>query len=174
MLDIREKQRQGSVTTPVCRSYSALTFDGCPACVGAALDATVQAGIYTLGRTAPGMTSQIEGTVEMVYALGVKLRDELGNEIGSDQIAAEQTVSAVGIGGDWDEGPVDTTDDAEESTAEAAEHGTSMRLEDFQTVLDRLELAPAGPHGQCGVIAGHLYGFDRLIGLFEIQVAPAI
>jgi hypothetical protein len=172
MLDIKEKQRIGTVTTTACRSYSALTFDGCPACVGAALDAIVQAGMFTLGRTAPGMTSQVEGPLEMEYSLRVRLTDELGGEIGADEIAAEQTVSAVGIGGEQDGDPADATDEAEEEEADA-EHGASMQLEDFQTVLDRLELAPAGSRGLCGLIAGHLYGFDRLIGLFEIQVAPA-
>ncbi len=48
-----------------------------------------------------------------------------------------------------------------------------MRLEDFQTVLDRLELAPLGNHGLCGRIAGRLYGFERSIGRFEVDVAPA-
>jgi hypothetical protein len=160
------------VTTTECRSYSALTFDGCPACVGAALDAIVQAGMYTLGRTAPGMARQIEGPLEMAYTLKVKLVDELGQEIGADEIAAEQTVSAIGIGGELDGDGIDTTDEDEEN-GEPTEHGASMRLEDFQTVLDRLELAPAGSQGLCGLIAGHIYGFDHLIGLFEIQVAPA-
>ena len=162
------------VTTTECRSYSALVFDGCPACVGAALDAIVQAGMYTLGRTAPGMTSQTEGPLEMVYTLKVKVVDESGEEIGADEIAAEQTVSAIGIGGEFDGDGVDTTDEYEdEENREGAEHGASMRLEDFQAVLDRLELAPAGSQGLRGLIAGRIYGFDRLIGLFEIKVAPA-
>ncbi|MGZ6265300.1 MAG: hypothetical protein ACXWN4_00145 [Candidatus Limnocylindrales bacterium] len=173
MIDIREKQRMGTVTTAACRSYSALTFDGCPACVGAVLDAIVQAGMFTLGRTAPGMAEQVEGPLDMEYALRVRLTDELGGELGTDEIEAEQTVSAIGIGGEEDGGTVAETDEADEDEFET-EHGASMRLEDFQTVLDRLELAPAGRHGQCGVIAGHLYGFDQLIGRFEIQVAPAI
>lgn len=160
------------VTTTECRSYSALVFDGCPACVGAALDAIVQAGMYTLGRTAPGMTSQIEGPLEMAYTLKVKLVDELGREIGADEIDAEQTVSAIGIGGELDGDDLGTTDEDEEN-GEEAEHGATMRLDDFQTVLDRIELAPAGSQGLCGLIAGHIYGFDQLIGVFEIQVAPA-
>jgi hypothetical protein len=118
------------------------------------------------------MASQIEGPLEMAYALKVKLLDESGREIGADEIAAEQTVSAIGIGGELDGDGIDTTDEDEEN-GEPTEHGASMRLEDFQTVLDRLELAPAGSQGLCGLIAGHIYGFDHLIGLFEIQVAPA-
>lgn len=174
MLDVPEKQRMSGVTTTECRSYSALVFDGCPACVGAALDAIVQAGMYTLGRTAPGMTNQTEGPLEMVYTLKVKVIDESGEEIGADEIAAEQTVSAIGIGGELDGDGIDTTDeDVDEENGEETEHGASMRLEDFQTVLDRLELAPAGSQGLRGLIAGRIYGFDRLIGLFEIQVAPA-
>ena len=174
MLDVPEKQKMSGVTTTECRSYSALVFDGCPACIGAALDAIVQAGMYTLGRTVPGMTNQSEGPLEMAYTLTVKVVDESGQEIGADEIAAEQTISAIGIGGELDGDGIDTTDeDVDEENADETEHGASMRLEDFQTVLDRLELAPAGSRGVHGIIAGRIYGFDRLIGLFEIGVAPA-
>ena len=162
----------GTGTTTACRSYSALTFDGCPVCAGAALDAVVQAGMFTLGRTAPGMADQAEGPLEMEYSLSVRLTDESGSELGADDIVAEQTFSAIGIGGELDGDGIDATDEYEDE--DETEHGVSMRLDDFQTILDRLELAPAGPRGLSGLISGHLYGFDRLIGLFEIQVAPAI
>jgi hypothetical protein len=39
-------------------------------------------------------------------------------------------------------------------------------------VIDKLELGPVGG-GMCGIIAGRLYGFERSIGRFEVEVSPA-
>jgi hypothetical protein len=168
MIDISEKRRMGSVTTAACRSYSALTFDGCEACVDAALDATGQAAIYILGRAAPDLANQFDGPVDMSYVLRVMLVDDLGQRLGSDELMVDQTISAVGV----DDPETSRQTAGEDSDDEASETATSMRLEDFQTVLDRVELAPAGTHGLCGSIAGHLYGYDRPIGVFWVEVTP--
>lgn len=156
------------MTVVRCRSYPAQTFDGCSACISAALDAIGQAGIFVLGRAAPGLTSQAQGPLEMTYLLRVKLFDDLGERIGSDEIEAEQTIEAVDLPDEADQAVGEHGDGGEE-----AEGDTSMRLEDFQTVLDRLELSQAGPHGLCGSIAGHLYAFQQLVGTFEIEVVRA-
>jgi hypothetical protein len=169
MLDISEKRRIGSVTQAACRSYSALTFDGCEACVDAALDATGQAAVYILGRAAPDMSNQFDGPVDMSYVLRIMLVDDMGKRLGSDEITVDQTISAV-AGDDSLETDPQTT--GQESDDEASGSATSMQLEDFQTVVDRLELAPAGAHGLCGSIAGHLYGYDRPIGVFWVEVTP--
>ena len=47
-----------------------------------------------------------------------------------------------------------------------------MRLDDFQTFLDRIVLEPSGPVGLSGVIAGNLFAYDRLVGGFQVDVAP--
>jgi hypothetical protein len=157
------------MTVIQCRSYPALTFDGCPACVDAALDAIGQAGLYVLGRTAPDLAGQTQGPLKMNYLLRVQLFDESGEKIGSDEIGAEQTIEAIRLS---DESAGDAGDAADAADADDATVRSSMRLEDFQTVLDRVELSPSGPHGLCGSIAGHLYAFERSIGAFEIEVVP--
>lgn len=163
----------GMVMTVPCRSYPALTFDGCPACVGAALEAAEQAGIYVLGRTAPGLASQTAGPLEMAYRMKVRLFDETGEELAADELEAEQTIEAVRPDDESVEEVVDTADEDEDGgTGGDGEDHSTMRLDDFQTVLDRLELAPAGPRGLSGIIAGRLFGFERSIGEFEIEVAP--
>ncbi len=141
----------GTVTTAACRSYSALTFDGCPACVGAALDAIVQAGMFTLGRTAPGMAGQVEGPLEMEYALRVRLTDELGGEIGADEIVAEQTVSAIGIGGEEDGGTVEETDEAEAGRV----GDRARRLDAAGGLPDGPGPAGAGPGRTARSVWGH-------------------
>lgn len=172
MLDIREKPRIGNVMTLACRSYSALKFDGCPACVDAALDAVVQAGMYTLGRTAPSLAGPVEGPLGMAYVLRVKLVGEMGEQIGADEVTAEQTISAVPLDDEWGEIADEAVGEDEAEEDDAGDHA-SMQLQDFQTVLDRLEVAPMGKQGLCGTISGRLFGFDRSIGLFRIEVTPA-
>jgi len=157
----------GIVMTVPCRSYSALAFDGCPSCVDAALDAVEQAGMYLLGRTAPGLATQTTGPLEMAYRMRVRLFDDTDEELATDEIEAEQAIEAVSDDDEWAEVWAETAQDDEESSS-------SMRLDDFQTVLDRLQLAPAGPHGVSGTIAGRLFGFERSIGRFEIGIAPGL
>ena len=157
----------GIVMTVPCRSYSALAFDGCPSCVDAALEAVEQAGMYLLGRTAPGLATQTAGPLEMAYRMRVRLFDDTDEELATDEIEAEQAIEAVSDDDEWAEVWAETAQDDEESSS-------SMRLDDFQTVLDRLQLAPAGPHGVSGTIAGRLFGFERSIGRFEIGIAPGL
>jgi hypothetical protein len=157
--------------TIACRSYSALRFDGCAACVDAALDAVVQAGMYTLGRTAPSVAGQADGPLELAYIMRVKLADELGERLGSDEVAVEQTIS-MAADDEWDETAGEAPGGDEAAEEDDGGHA-SMRLQDFQTLLDRLELAPMGRQGLCGTITGRLFGFDRSIGLFQIEVSPA-
>ena len=157
----------GIVMTVPCRSYSALAFDGCPSCVDAALDAVEQAGMYLLGRTAPGLATQTTGPLEMAYRMRVRLFDDTDEELATDEIEAEQAIEAVSDEDESAEVWAETAQDDEESSS-------SMRLDDFQTVLDRLQLAPAGPRGVSGTIAGRLFGFERSIGRFEIGIAPGL
>jgi hypothetical protein len=170
MLEKTKQRTIGSVMVP-CRSYAARAFDGCPGCVGAALEAIGQAGLYVLGRSVPDLMGGSNGPLEMAYRLNVRLLDEMGMEVASDRLDAEQTIEAVEPPDDFtlseDEADLDETDD--DSPIER----TSMRLEDFQTVLERVELAPAGARSAAGVIAGRVFGFERQIGLFEIEVCPA-
>jgi hypothetical protein len=153
----------GNVMTVPCRSYSAQEFDGCRACLDAALEAVAQAGMYVLGRAAPGLFSEAEGPMGMAYGMSVRLFDQAGAEIASDEIETEQTIELVEY---FDEPDADfcTGDEAPETT---------MRLDDFQTVLDRLEVRPEGSRRLHGSIAGSLFGFERLIGRFEIELKPA-
>jgi hypothetical protein len=150
----------GNVMLASCRSYSAQSFDGCPACIDSALEAVTQASVYLLGRSGPDLSPRSEERVDMAYILGVSLCDDNGLEMGSDEIEVDQTISAVTAD---DEGVEDGADGDEPS---------SMRLEDFQTVIDKLELAPAGTASLSGVIVGRLYAYDHSIGLFEVTVAP--
>lgn len=153
-----------NMTLVTCRSYSAQSFDGCPACVDSALDAVTQASAYLLGRSGPGFAPQAEHLVDMAYLLAVSLCDDDGREIGADDIEIDQTISRVETGADSDE-----IDDIDGGDGERS----SMRLEDFQTVIDKLELAPAGTGSLSGVIIGRLYAFERSIGLFEVKVSPS-
>ena len=156
----------GTVTQVRCRSYSSLEFDGCPSCVDAALEATEQAALYVLSRAALGQPAPMGDSIEMAYTMNVRILDEDGRTIGEDQIDAEQS---IGFGGPDDAGePGEATDPDGDDDTEAG----GMRLEDFQTVLDQLDLSPLGS-GMCGRISGRLYGFERSIGRFDVQVAPA-
>jgi hypothetical protein len=154
----------GIVMTVPCRSYSAQTFDGCPACLDAALEAVTQAGLYLLGRAAPGLAGQTEGPVEMSYRLQVRLFDDGGVELAADEVDADQSVEAVTE-------PA-TQDDADLSDEGGDELETTMRLDDFQTIVDIVDLAPAGPDGASGRIAGNLLGFGHPVGRFTIEIAP--
>jgi hypothetical protein len=105
----------------------------------------------------------------MSYTLSIHLIDDDGKTIAADQIQADQSIELVPA----DDGLATEPDDAEGDEFEEGDHATSMRLEDFQTVMDELQLAPLGQRGLCGRIGGRLYGFERSIGRFEIDVAPA-
>jgi hypothetical protein len=107
----------------------------------------------------------------MAYVLDVRLIDDDGVTIAADEIRAEQTIAAVPLDDDLD--PVSDGSYAETDETDFEDDQGSMRLDDFQTVMDRLELAPIGAHGLCGRIGGRLYGFERSIGRFEIEVSPA-
>ncbi len=152
-----------NVMLATCRSYSAQSFDGCPACVDSALEAVTQASMYLLGRSGPGLAPHGEDAVEVTYTLAVSLCDDDGREIGSDEIEVDQTISAV---------MTDDEDDRADVVGDVDLEASSMRLEDFQTVVDKLELAPAGTGSLSGVIVGRLYAYDHSIGLFEVAVAP--
>lgn len=149
----------GIVMTVPCRSYLAQAFDGCPACLDAALDAVAQAGLYLLGRAAPSFSSRTTGRVEMSYRLNVRLYDDKGGELASDDMVADQTIEGVLEVKDQEEGSAD-------------EPETTMRLDDFQTIVDVLDLAPAGRDSVCGSIAGNLFGFSQLVGRFQVEIAP--
>jgi hypothetical protein len=170
MLDVLEKSRMTGVTTAVCRSYSALAFDGCPACVGAALDAVAQAGLYVLGQAAPSIVgpAAAPASVEIAYRLVMRICDESGDPIGHDEIEASQTISAVPEDDGWDEQAAEAAEEPEAGDEAVG----SMRLDDFQTVLDLVQLAPAGRGGVAGAIRGQLFGFERPIGEFDIEVHP--
>ena len=75
----------GNVITAPCRSYSAQVFDGCPACVDAALEAVTQAALYVLGRAAPEVSGQSDGPAQMAYRMTVRLSRE-GHETAIEEV----------------------------------------------------------------------------------------
>jgi hypothetical protein len=154
----------GIVMTVPCRSYSAQTFDGCPACLDAALDAVTQAGLYLLGRAAPSLCGGSEGRIGMSYRLNVRLYDDRGGEMAADEVFADQSIEGVLELADREATGVGFADEIEPET--------SMRLDDFQAIVDNLELAPAGQDGACGSIDGNLFGFSQLVGRFTVEIAP--
>lgn len=162
----------GIVMTVPCRSYSAQAFDGCPACLDAALDAVAQAGLYLLGRATPSLSGRAEGPVEMSYRLSVRLCDNEGCELAADEIVADQSVEAVLEATDREVRAADTEAEDQADPSDEDEPDTTMRLDDFQTIVDILELAPAGRDSVCGSIAGNLFGFKQLVGRFEVEIAP--
>jgi hypothetical protein len=164
VISSEEKQTMGNVMLVTCRSYSAQSFDGCPACVDSALEAVAQASMYLLGRSGPGLAPHSEDAVEVAYIMGVSLCDDDGREIGSDEIEVDQTISAV---------MTDDEDDKADVVDDVDLEPSSMRLEDFQTVIDKLELAPAGTGSLSGLIVGRVYAFERSIGLFEVKISPS-
>jgi len=112
----------------------------------------------------------------MAYRMKVQLFDDTDEELATDEIEAEQAIEAVRADDESVEDPAVTAQDDEgwAMLGNDEEPSSSMRLDDFQTVLDRLQLEPAGPHGVSGTIAGRLFGFERSIGRFEIGVAPGL
>ena len=152
-----------NVMLATCRSYSAQTFDGCPACVDSALEAVTQASVYLLGRAGSGLAPQGGHQVETSHILAVSLCDDHGREIGSDEIEVDQAISEV---------PVAEADGAAGEGDEFEGQKSSMRLEDFQTVIDKLELAADGAGTFSGAIVGRLYAYNLSIGLLEVMVAP--
>ena len=166
------------VMTVPCRSYSDQEFDNCQACLDAALDAVAQAAIYVVGHAAPSLTSQnpVFNPIEMAYRLKVRLFDDADRQLAEDEFDTDQTVAAVAADDEW------TTEAADTAANEDALDGRplgSMRLDDFQTLLDRIELAPAGMLGAAGTtgasggIDGRLFGFERPICRFEVEVCPS-
>jgi hypothetical protein len=177
----------GNVMTVTCRSYSAQAFDGCPACVDAALEAVSQAGMYVLGRSNPGLFGLGEGPVGMACRMRVRLYDQHGAELAVDEIEAEQTVELVPA---LDDGPRQTqpsnrriapspsfdpgeVGEVEGADPEEVELESTMRLDDFQTVLDLVKLSPSGPGCMSGSIAGTIFGYDMMVGRFDIELFPA-
>ena len=167
----------GNVATVQCRSYSAQEFDGCPSCLDAALEAVTQAGLYVVGRSAPSLVTpgETNDPIDMSYRLKLRLFAAADCEIADDEIDARQVISDLSAADDRGDEIVDQDPgelaDWDESDDEAASSGaSSMRLDDFQTVLDVLQLAPAGSGGLAGAINGRLYGFERNICRFEMQV----
>jgi hypothetical protein len=154
----------GIATTVPCRSYSAQAFDGCPACLDAALDAVTQAGLYLLGRAAPSLCGSAAGQLEMSYKVNVRLYDDKGGEMAADEFLADQTVDGVFELTEHEEIAAGSSDEVEPES--------SMRLDDFQTTIDSLELAPAGGDGASGSIDGNLFGFSQLVGRFAVEIAP--
>jgi hypothetical protein len=153
----------GTVTQLQCRSYASLDFDGCPTCNDAALEAVEQATLYILGRAALDQPGRGGESIEMAYTMSVRVLDEQGRTMAQDQIAADQSIGFA---------PADRERGFADDETDTTDEGAGMRLEDFQTVIDRLDLGPLGS-GMCGQLAGHLYGFERLIGRFEVEIAPA-
>jgi hypothetical protein len=121
-----------------------------------------------LGRSVADLMGGLSEPLEISYRLEVRLVDEMGLELGTDELDADQTVGWAEPTDDFAE-PAGTTDGAD---AEDASDRPSMGLEDFQTVLERIELEAAGAQGVRGAISGRLFGFDQPIGRFEVQVRP--
>ncbi len=176
----------GDVATVRCRSYSAQEFDGCPSCVDAALDAVTQAGLYVVGQSAPALAplDRDDGPIDLTYSLKMRLIDDSNRQFADDEVRAQQTISAVAAeddpdGEDVEADPPDAEPDdspawAQTDGAEPRDPAAgSMRLDDFQTVLDLLRLAPDPSGGVSGAINGRLFGFDRSICRFEMEVCLA-
>jgi hypothetical protein len=163
VLDDEKEPKMGIVMT-VCRSYSVQEFDSCPACLDAALEAVVNAAMYVLGHAAPSLASgdPESSPLEMAYRLKVQLFDDEDRPLAGDEYDTEQTVSAVAAD--------DETAEAPEDDESGEEPAGSMRLDDFQTLLDLVELAPAGSMSASGAIRGRLFGFERAICRFEVEV----
>jgi hypothetical protein len=155
-----------NMTDTLCRSYMRQEFDGCPACLDAALDAVAQAGLYVLGQTAPQILGRFDGLIDVGYGLQIRLFAADGAALASDDLDVEQLIRAVAVEADDDRIP----DDGRRSPEDAGI--TGMKLDDFQTVFDRLELGPGGPGPLQGTLAGLLLGYDRKIGRFDILVGP--
>src|SRR5512142_1816224 len=160
------------------QSYLGATFDRCDACSDVALDAIAQSALYVLARAVPDALGQAAGTIQLGYRLRLRLEDEQGREIAADELEAEQQVDLDREANDWDLDPLDlepAADEAGDSEPErrAAERGLARAsLDDFQAMLDRIVLEPAGPTQVSGLIAGRLFGLQRLIGRFEVLVSP--
>ena len=162
----------GNAMTVLCRSYSARAFDGWPACVDAALEAVSQAAAYVLGRTDPGLAGPAPGPLEMSNRIRITIHDEQGVQLGADELEVEQAIESVLPADDFAVAPDATDPEGEHDLEDDGHDPAAMGLEDFQTVLDRVEVGSAGSRGLCGLIAGDLYGFERLIGTFQALVEP--
>ena len=101
----------------------------------------------------------------MSYRLTVRLYDDKGGVLASDEMFADQSIEGVlelteEVGSQVDLGDQDAPE-------------TSIRLDDFQTTIDRLQLAPTDRDGVCGSIDGNLFAFSQLIGRFAVEIGPS-
>jgi hypothetical protein len=128
--------------------------------------------MYILGQAAPTLASRLPGSdpLQMDYVLKVTLFDTEDREIATDEIEVDQEISAVAVADERDDRGADPAADGE--AGESGDEGPqgSMRLDDFQTLIDLVDLAPAGSAGARGAINGRIFGFERPIGRFEIEV----
>jgi hypothetical protein len=138
------------VTKAACGSREAREFDGCPACCAAAVAATERTVSYVLRRAALRGPIELAGLDEPASAVRIRIVDARGLTI-----ALGETVEHGDRAASWpDDDPL------------------AMRPDDFETVLDRLDLGPLPGGGSEGSIAGRLYAFGRSIGRFEVEIAP--
>jgi hypothetical protein len=138
------------VTKAACGSRDAEEFDGCPACCASAVAATERTVSYVLRRAALRGPVELTGLDEPASAVRIRIVDGRGRTI------------ALG----------ETPERGGEAASSPDDDSLAMRPEDFETVLDRLDLGPLPGGGSEGSIAGRLYGFGRSIGRFEVEIAP--
>ncbi len=157
------------------KSYLGPSFDRCEACSDVALDAIVQSVLYVLARAVPDALGQTE-VAHLGYRLRVRLEGEDGQEIAVDEVEADQDVSVEPAPDEWDVQPLDLAESPEPRTEEAVAAPSAPRahaaLDDFQAMIDRVVLVPRSPTEVSGSITGRLFGFERLIGPFEVLVSP--
>jgi hypothetical protein len=108
----------------------------------------------------------------MSYRLSICLYDDKGGELATDEIVADQSVEGVLEATDQEGRATATEAEDPADLSDEVEPENTMRLDDFQTIIDILELAPAGQDSVCGSIAGNLFGFKQLVGRFEVEIAP--
>ena len=157
-----------TLVNPAVQSYSGRTFDRCPACSDVALDAIIQSALYVIPHVAGTALGRPDEDLTIAFRVRARLSDEAGADIAVDQMEIRQTISGAG----------DASIDADETTEDdGAAGGTDAgaahaELGDFQAMIDRVQIAPAGDDSLTGIITGRLFGFERLIGPFEVLVGP--
>ncbi|HEX8940908.1 MAG TPA: hypothetical protein VF763_12180 [Candidatus Limnocylindrales bacterium] len=174
---MRRPARSGGVEEGGSRA-----FDGCPECRDAALGAIVAALEYVVGVAAPDLLAEGPGPVRFAVRASVRLLDPAGVVLAEDTLHLEQVVER-GDETATDEAAADETaaeeaagatdlEDSAEDAATSCDH--VPRLADFQTMLDRLELARAPRRATLeGRVDGRLFAVERLVGPFEIAVRAA-
>lgn len=144
-------------------------FDACPACADAAAAGIVAAVVYLLATAAPdALANEVDpdaGSLHAAEAARIRLADQDGREIVDDELSISQTINVVD---EPETGP-------EAAAARPATTGHVPQLEDFQTVVDRLQLHPL-PHGGGlgGRIEGRLFARDRLVGRFQVEIGLGV